>query len=210
MTDEGGSLSITTALRFGWTTFRARPGLCVGIFGTLFASWAVLETLVVATHRFGVGVNLSLHLLFLLFFSGLKLGFFRIALSLHDGGAPVYGDLFASLRGGPRLLGAGLLYLLGVILGLAALVVPGVYLAMRFSQCGFAIAAEDLTIEASFRRSGELTRGSLPALLGFSALLVVINLAGAALLGLGLIVTQPVTVLAMASVYRQLEASAGT
>lgn len=202
-------LSTRTALRFGWTAFRARPGLCVGIFGTLFASWAVLEILVVATQRLGVGVNLGLHVLFLLFFSGLKLGFFRIALLLHDGDTPAYGDLFASLAGGPRLLGAGLLYLLGVLLGLAALVVPGLYVAMRFSQVGFAIAAEDLGIGASFRRSGELTRGALPALLGFCAVLVAINLAGAALLGVGLVVSVPVTVLAMASVYRQLEAGAG-
>lgn len=209
-TTEAGKLSIRGALGFGWTAFRARPGLCAGVFGTLFAAWALLEILVVASHRLGVGVNLGLHLLFLLFFSGLKLGFFRIALSLEAGGAPGYGELFASLAGGPRLLGAGLLYLSGVILGLAALVVPGLYLAMRYSQVGFAMAAEDLGIGASLRRSGELTRGALPALLGFSALLVVINLAGAALLGVGLIVSLPVTVLAMAAVYRQLETSAGT
>ncbi len=202
---EAGKLSIRGALGFGWTAFRTRPGLCAGIFGTLFAAWALLEIFVVATHRLGVGVNLGLHLLFLLFFSGLKLGFFRIALSLEAGGAPGYGDLFASLAGGPRLLGVGLLYLSGVILGIGALVVPGVYLAMRFSQVGFAMAAEDLGVGASLRRSAELTRGALPELLGFSALLVAINVAGAALLGVGLVVSVPVTVLAMASVYRQLE-----
>jgi hypothetical protein len=199
-------LSIRTSLGFGWTAFRARPGFFAGIFATLLASWAGLEVLVVASQRLGVGVNLGLHLLFLLFFSGLKLGLFRIALATHDGGTPAYDDLFASLRGGPRLLGAGLLYLLGVIVGLAALVVPGVYVAMRFSQFGFAMAADDLEIAASFRRSGELTRGALPTLLGFSAALVAINLAGAALLGVGLFVSVPVTVLAMASVFRQLEA----
>lgn len=209
MSAQARRLSIGAAVSFGWTAFRARPGLFAAIFATLFASWAVLEVLVVTGQRLGVAVNVGLHLLFLISFSGLKLGFFRIALAVHDGHRPAYGDLFTSLRGGPRLLGAGLLYLLAVIVGLAALVVPGVFLALRYSQFGFAMAAGDLGVGASFRRSGALTRGALPALLGFSVLLMALNLAGAALLGLGLVVSLPVTVLAMASVFRQLETLPG-
>lgn len=201
----GASLRIGPALRFGWSSFRRRPGLFVAIFGTLLLSWAVLEVLVVALQRLGPLVNITLHLLFLAFFSGLKLGFLRLALAAYDGSRPRYRDLFSRLASGPRFLAAGLLYLGAILLGLVLLLLPGIYLGLRLAPFGFLIAELDSAVGASFRAASELTRGSIPALLGFAATLLALNLAGAALLGVGLIVTVPVSVLSAAALYRQLE-----
>jgi len=47
-------------------------------------------------------------------------------------GEPTFADLFAHLALGPKLLVGQVLYLLMVVIGLLLLVVPGVYLSVRF------------------------------------------------------------------------------
>lgn len=200
---DGRSLA-ASSLGAGWRAFRARPRLYLAIFFTLFGSWALLEILVIALQRLGPALNAVLHLGFLVAFSGLKLGFFRLAERVHAGQPVAYRDLFAAMRRGPAFLCGGLAYLAMIAAGLILLVIPGVYLGARYSLFGFSMAAEGSGIRTSFRRSAELTRGALGPLLALGLALLAINLLGAALLGLGLLVSVPVTVLALAGAYRSL------
>jgi uncharacterized membrane protein len=196
--------------RTGWRAFRSHPGVYVAAMLILFASWVALELAVVALHRFGIVPWIVLHLAFLWFASGLMLGLHGIALQAVDGKEPALRELTALLpRASAFLLGL-CIYGLAVVVGLALLVVPGIYLAGRYALFGQALAARPLSALGALREAAALSAGRRSRVCGFWLAALVLNLAGAALLGLGLLVTFPVTLLATASLYRSLQRSAPT
>ena len=102
--------------------------------------------------------------------------------------------------------GGQLLYLSLVVIGLAVLVVPGVYLAARYCLFGFAVASGESMLWQGFHMSAALTAGAKSYLIGIFLALLVFNALGAGLLGIGLFITAPVSLLIVTSIYRQLGA----
>ncbi len=86
---------------------------------------------------------------------------------------------------------------------------PGVYVAVRYCLFGHVIAASESSAVEALREAGALTLGRWWAMGRFLAVVLAINVAGAALLGLGLLVSFPVSLLATASLYRTLERGRG-
>jgi hypothetical protein len=173
----------------------------------LFASWVALELAVVALHRFGVVVWLGLHLAFLLLFSGLIVGCHRIALKAADGKASNLRDLTALLERGPTFLLAFSIYSVAVVGGLVLLVVPGIYIGVRYALFGQVLATKPSSAIEALRDAAALSRGQWWTVCGIVLRALLLNLAGAALLGLGLIITFPVTLLATSSLYLSLQRS---
>ncbi len=169
------------------------------------ASWVALELVVVAGQRLGIVLWAAAHMAFFILFAGLEVGLLRICLTLSDGGDPQYRVAFTGLALGPRLLTAQLIYLGLVVFGLALLVVPGVYLAARYSLFGFAVASGERNLMETFQESSALTAGVRARLSATLVALLFFNAFGAALLGIGLLVTVPLSTLTMTSVYRQLD-----
>ena len=198
------SISIRLAVNFAWRTFRRRYGLFGAILLTIFGAWVVLEIIVITGQRFGIVLWAVAHLAFLIFFAGLQVGFVRICLAIYDGGEPTFADTFAHLAQGPRFLTGQLLYLLMVMIGLALLVIPGVYLSARYGLFGFSLAVGEADLAGSFRQSAVLSAGARACLLSILLGLLAFNLLGASLLGLGLLITVPLSLLIMTAVYRQL------
>jgi hypothetical protein len=87
----------------------------------------------------------------------------------------------------------------------AAAVVSSVFLGLRYAMARYAIIDGAEIIE-SVRQSAKLTRGVKWHLLGFVAVLVLLNIAGVIALLVGLLVTIPITMFAMAHVYLKLKA----
>jgi hypothetical protein len=200
--------SIGQAVDFAWSTYRRRWLLLTGVLVVTLGAWVVLEIVVVTTQHLGILVWALAHLAFLLCFAGIEVGLLRISLALHDGRTPTLADVFKHFNLGPGLLTGQLLYLTLVLSGLVLLVVPGVLLATRFSLIGFHLAAGEGSVLRSFKKSADLTRGATGRLAATLVILFVVNLFGAALLGIGLFVTVPFSVLTMAAIYRQLSATA--
>lgn len=174
----------------------------------LFASWVALELAVVGLYRFGFVVWLVLHLVFLFLFSGLIVGCHGIALKAADGNAPNLTDLTVLLDRGPSFLLAFCIYLVAVAGGLVLLVVPGIYVAVRYALFGH-ILANTARIGSCGPAGccGALSHGRWWTVCGFVLMALLLNLAGAALLGVGLIITFPVTLLATSSLYLSLQRS---
>jgi hypothetical protein len=80
------------------------------------------------------------------------------------------------------------------------------YLGTRYALFGFGLATGDADLIRSFQHSGVLTAGRKSSLLAILLSLLVLNVLGASLLGLGLFITLPLSVLMSTSVYRQLTA----
>ena len=123
-------------VRAGWRAFWASPRPLVVSELVLFASWVALESCVVLLHRFGILPNILLHLGFLWLFFGLLAGMHAIAHELLDGQVPVSSRLTSRLDRGPAFLLAFGLYWLAVAGGLLLLIVPGIWVAGRYSLFG--------------------------------------------------------------------------
>jgi hypothetical protein len=199
-----GALALGPAWRFAWRALIQHFGLFAASLLMFLGAWAALEVIVIAGQRLGFGLWLAVHIAFLIVFGGLSAGFTRICLELCDGGVPGFSALFAHLLLGPKFVAGQLIYLLLVAAGLALLVVPGLYLAGRFAWFGFRLMDGETALLASFGQSAALSRGASAPLAGLAALLLVFNVVGACLLGIGLVATVPVSVFMLSAIYRQL------
>ena len=103
----------------------------------------------------------------------------------------------------PYLIGSLLLSVL-VGVGMALLVAPGVYIAVRYQFMPYLIVDRGMKPVEAFKAAGALTRGSWMNLFLFLLCLVGINFLGTIPLGLGLLITVPVAFIAHARVYRDL------
>ena len=201
------AISTRAAFRFAWRTLTKRIGLFAAILLTFVAAWVVLEVVVVKGQQFGILLWAVAHVAFLLFFAGLEAGLVSVCLDLHDGGAPTFASAFARLALAPKVLAGQIIYLLLVVVGLALLVVPGIYLAARLGLFSFRLVEGESNLAAAFRQSAALSKGALGQLSLLITALLLLNVLGAAVLGLGLFVTVPLSALMVASLYRQLTSS---
>jgi len=205
MNQRNQSISIRKALAQAWDIYRASMWFYTKIVLTFFIVWIILELVVYLAQDLGQLFNLAVHLLFLVIFAGLQVGFIRICLDANAGYQPHYSHLFEHLKQGPNFLLAQLAYVVLVLIGLVILLIPGLYYGTRYAFNGFIITEKDFGILESFQASANLTRDMLGKLFGYFFLLILLNLFGSIWLGLGLLVTIPVSVLTMASFYRDLK-----
>jgi uncharacterized membrane protein len=198
------SFSVPEALRFGWDSFKRNIAPSIALAFTSIAVMFVLNGLTQAVQRHG---TLSLGLTLITQVAQVFFAFFwlRLALTVYDGREVHARDLLPDGASFLNYLAVSLLYGILVTAGLVLLVVPGLYLAVRYGLATFLVADGRTTdVLGAFRQSSELTRGRRWHLFGLGVVLVAVNFAGAILFGVGLLVTIPVTAFASALVYRRL------
>jgi len=226
--------SPSSALRFGWETFKKRPWLFVGAFVLVALAQVVVEGLSRAVdapfggaesdHAFLGGlVSLALSTL-------ISMGVTAFGLAAHDNPDTV--ELSALWRPHPfwKYLGLTILFsrvfvaaiLLGVALvaglglesglaiGIPLLVVLGVIVMLMLLFSGFLVIDRGLGPIQALKESHRITRGYKWTLFVLSLLLLLINLAGLLALIVGVFVSAPVSLLALTHAYRVLSGGAGT
>ncbi len=132
------------------------------------------------------------------------LGLIKLSLDVAKGGVPSVKAVFSQTHHFFRYFFASLLYALVVFGGLLLLVVPGVIWAIRFRYFGYAIVEKDMGILPSLKESYRLTKGHTWNLFVFALALFAINVLGFIPLGLGLLVTIPISMIAVAYVWHKL------
>jgi hypothetical protein len=135
----------------------------------------------------------------------LALGLCRILLNLVSGRAISIGMLFAGGKKFLPAIGASILFILMVFVGLALFIVPGIYLALRFGFYIYAMVDRDLGVFDSLRYSSSITTRNRLNLFGLSVFVFLIILAGVVALCVGLIFAIPVASLAWAVAYRWMQ-----
>jgi uncharacterized membrane protein len=185
------------AIKFGWTTVIGNLGLFIvailivwlmSAFPAIFDSWIV-------------------YLVSWLFAMVVTLGVMRMSLRFVDDERGELVDLFAKIPLIIPYLIASIVVAVIVMVGFILLIIPGIYLALRLQFFGWAIVDKDLGPFAAIQESWEMTQGSAWNLFLLWWLLLFVNVAGMLALGIGLLVTSPLTLVAMAYVYRKLERS---
>jgi uncharacterized membrane protein len=192
------------AIVFGWNTLQERFFFYIGVTAVTFAISMLLGS---ATQPFEetlpvmVGVIMILATLVEWW---LTLGLLYIALKATDKMPATFADLFSQQAVLLNYVGAVLLYVLIVAGGLVLLIVPGIVWAVKFSLFPYIIVDEGLSPVAALKQSARLTAGVKWDLFLFNLLLGLINMLGILALGVGILISAPVSIIASAYVFRQL------
>jgi uncharacterized membrane protein len=151
-----------------------------------------------------VGLDLAFNLIAVLVDLLLVLGLIRASLDVVQGRRPSVGEVFRPEGVGPYLV-ASIFYLVGVYLGLVVLVLPGVVFGVIFQFYGYVVAEHpDVSAMTALRRSAEITKGTRLRLVGLAGVLFLVNVTGALVCVVGLVVTYAITAIAIAYTYRIL------
>lgn len=135
----------------------------------------------------------------------LSLGATRIGLNLISGREVSVAMLFGGGRKFLPALGATILYMLMVTIGIIFLIVPGIYLAMRYGQYLTAIVDRDLGVMDSFKYSSSITTNNRMNLFLLALMAIVVLLAGCLALCVGLFFAVPVIWLGWLVAYRWMQ-----
>jgi hypothetical protein len=198
--DEPRVFTATEALTYGWDETKKR---FTTLFLALGALTLILEALGGSAQRAEQGL---LHLVLQVASMLVTMGWWRIALRVHDGGAPGLDALreVTFLQAVHYFLAIALFWI-AVIVGFVMLVLPGLVLGARLFLAPAIVIDEGRDPISALRRSAELTEGRVIPVLVLGIFLFGLNLIGAIPFGLGLLVTIPVSFLAVVHVYRRLQ-----
>ncbi len=193
--------SISESLQFGWHKTREHSGL---LFQTLLTFFTIQVAYSIVVNTIGhslQGVLAAIALIVLDIF--LATGFTIIVLKIARGEDAYYKDLFPPLTVVVTYTFASLLASIIIAVGFVLLIAPGIYFLLRFCMVRFA-AVDGVSIMESLKRSTRMTQGVRWHLLGFLLVLIGLNILGAILFLVGLLISVPVTMLAFAHIYQKL------
>ncbi|MCW1888521.1 MAG: hypothetical protein KIH67_003120 [Candidatus Moranbacteria bacterium] len=100
---------------------------------------------------------------------------------------------------------ATIVFALMLFVGFLLLIIPGVYVAVRFMLLPYVLVDQKLGWKESLKEASRLSEGNRLNLFGFILLLTLMNFVGALLLLVGLLVTAPVSYIAMTMAYEHLK-----
>ena len=200
--------SATDAIGYGWKGFTANIGPLV-IIGLVLAVATVLSNwlsrgfdswlLTITGNVLSVFISLVI-----------GLGLIRAALAILDGGRPSVDQLVSTKDIGPYII-ASLLVAVIVTVGLILCVVPGLIAGFLLQFYGYAIidrktdsvtTAPQSSPTGAIRASFEVVAANIGPLILLAVLCFLLNVAGALLCGVGLLVSLPVTSIAIAYAWR--------
>jgi len=198
-------------IRFGWETFKKRPWFFIGVMAVIWVVTGVFSQMSSYGEKAtGAAVIFALVGVFVGIVGQMfvKMGTISFTLKAHD--APEgskLNDLWAPEMFWSYLI-ASILVGLIVVAGIILLIVPGIIWALRYMFVPYLVIDRKLGVMAALRESSRITLGHKWQLLGLVVVLGLLNILGLLALVVGLLVTVPVTMLAVAHAYRTLEHSA--
>jgi uncharacterized membrane protein len=197
-------LPLAEAVRFGWRTVRERAVFVVGTFlAAVAVPWLVEWGGDVALSE--GGPQFAMWLITTAVSATLALGLARIYLRFRDGERPIFENLFDGLAQIHKYLAASIVAGVAVGMGLVLLLIPGVVFLIRLWFLAFVIVDTRCGPLDALQQSWEISRGHTLDLFLFFILLVGLNLLGLVCLGVGVLVTLPISGLALAHLYRTLK-----
>lgn len=192
--------SIREALRFGWAEFKRDPWFYVGTTAALLVFSIVVDSL--TSGGSGAGSVFGM-IISLMASSVVTIAFARLALSAAAGTHVGWDGLWAPQFFFP-VLGATIAQSVIVMIGLVLLIIPGIIASVLLGFTQFALIDKKLMPIAALKESYRLTRPHLLSLFFLTLAVAALNILGLLAVGVGLLVTIPVSLIALASVYRTL------
>jgi uncharacterized membrane protein len=226
--------SVTSAIRFGWETFWKRPWFFVLAVLLMFIANVAVEAVGRASNALFAGPAEDLafvaSLVQLALSTLIGMGVTAFALAAHDNPDTVELStlwhpypfwkyfLLTILIALIVLAGFVLVFALiamlglgsGLAIGIPLVLVLGAIVSLMLVFAGYLVIDRDLGPIAAIKESARMTRGNLWGLFGLLLLLFLINLLGFLAFIVGVLVSAPVSLLALTHAYRVLSGSART
>jgi uncharacterized membrane protein len=198
---ESKKFSIEEALKTGWQKTKENflflfcTGLVTFIVSAVLNSAsdgdspvAILSSLV--SIMFGVFINV---------------GLVKIILKMLDGGKPIVHTFFEITPSQFfRYFGYSIVYGICIVVGLILLIVPGIIAIIRLQPGYYLVVDKGMGPIEALKASWNMTKGETWNLFLFTLVVVAMNIVGAIIFFIGLIVTIPITMVAMGYIYRKL------
>lgn len=97
-----------------------------------------------------------------------------------------------------------------VVIGLIFFILPGIYFLLRYMFATLVVVDKNASFSVALSKSAQVTKGYRMQLGLLLFVLLILNIAGAVVFGLGLLVTVPISTLSLAYAYRSLSKSNST
>lgn len=196
--------SIGEAVRFGWDTMKNNLWFFVGLLVVAGLVYFVPDIIADLIQEDAPIPALLITLGSVALDMIIQMGLVLIAIKFCDSEKAKLGDLFSCYRLFFKYLFGTILYALIMLAGMILLIVPGIIWAIKFQFYAYFIVDKGLGPIESLKRSSAITAGAKWNLFLFGLLLLLINIAGVLICGIGLFATIPTSMVAVASVYRKL------
>ena len=186
-------MSATEYIGKGWEMFTANPGMFIVI-------------VIIA-----MGINMAASFTYvggLIIGGPLSVGLAYCALRQLDEGTFEIGDMFQGFKQFLPAMLAGLLVTLFSFVGALLCIIPGIIVGVLYALTYFYLADRKMDFWPAMEASREVVWENFGGFLLLGLLLALLNIAGAMLCGVGLLVTIPMTLGAMASAYRAVTGAA--
>lgn len=196
---------VTDSFNFGWTSFQKRPLFFAGLTLVTMILFGIIARLVPPVGTANVllvSVGFAISAIVQIF---LKMGVVNTFLRAHDAPESArLADMWAPKQFWPYFLAAIISGILTAV-GFFILVIPGIYLLLRFFFASCLIMDKKLGALEALTESGRIAHGHMWELLILVLAVVGINIVGLFALAVGLLVSAPVSMLAIVHAYRTLE-----
>jgi len=200
---QTNSFSINESIKFAWELFKKHAVYLIVVGLILFGVSAIFSS--IENHiRFGF-ISWLVSLLSYVVNIIISMAIIKIILEFLDGHSnPSWEKISSSFPLFWKYLGGTILTSLIVMVGFILLIIPGIYAMLRLQFVSYFIVDKGLAPLDAMKESSELTKDIKFELLLFLIVLCGINLLGFIALGIGLLVSVPVSMIAIAYVYRTL------
>jgi len=200
--------SIKEAIKIGWEKTKANFWKSVAIVFITISIPLLMEILSKAVEEKGSIISFPIYMALIIaviYLSvSLKIGGTKLFLRIYDGENPDIKEMFSTYGVFWNFLGQSVLYAIIVFVGIILLIVPGIIFAIMFSFASFIIVDTNTKIVDSLKESANITKGSRGKLFWFFVVIALINLLGYIALGVGILVSVPISTFALIHVYREL------
>lgn len=190
---------------YGWESFKRTPGLLIGV--TIFSGLVGIVGTGTSggVANFNVVISALFFVAFFLIRMIVEAGLIKVALDIIKRGGSRFIELFSGVHYVISYILASILYSLIILAGLLLLIVPGIIWAVKFQFFGYFVVDKEMGPVEALKNSSRITNGSKINILLLDILMMLLNIAGSLAFGIGLLITIPVTMIAMAHAYKQLE-----
>ena len=200
MMDKG--FSVGSLLRKGWKAMEKNLAFFIGALLLVWIIPPLIPWIVPQTQPiFGIAYIVSTLMGFLL-----QIGWVKVGLSLVKKGEVNFADLFKGFPSLIRYFLGTVLYVLIVSLGFICLIVPGIYLSIRFWAYPYYIVDQGLGPVEALKASSRATNGAKLDILALTCLGAVFVFLSVFTFGLGLFAVIPMMLFAQVSAYLTLDA----
>lgn len=196
-------LSVRECLSFGWHTFAKRPWFFIGVVVLVVIITSILTSFTDAYQTGALSFSLVLAVVAVNIL--IEMGLVSFALKAHtDVEKTVFRDLWHPTSFW-KYVGTKILVAFVVLVGLVLLIIPGIIAALALLFSTYLVIDRDLGPIEAMKESLRITKGNRWKLLLLVLSIVLINILGVLALIVGLLVSIPVSLLAIVHAYRTLE-----